>query len=215
MTVQSIFPNGAPLPLLLGVAAVFAYFCGCFNGAVIVSKYILRNDVRNHGSGNAGLTNFYRVFGQKKILFVILADVMKTVVSVLLGAAVLDTFCGQPVIGKLLGGLFCIVGHMYPVMFGLKGGKGVLAGGTLALFMGWKVALIVWGLFILCLLLTRFVSLGSLSAATAFPFAVGGFYQNWIYTVLAAIAGGLIVWKHRENIRRLVHGQESKLQFHR
>ena len=152
---------------------------------------------------------------QKKILFVILADVMKTVVSVLLGAAVLDTFCGQPVIGKLLGGLFCIVGHMYPVMFGLKGGKGVLAGGTLALFMGWKVALIVWGLFILCLLLTRFVSLGSLSAATAFPFAVGGFYQNWIYTVLAAIAGGLIVWKHRENIRRLVHGQESKLQFHR
>ena len=55
----------------------------------------------------------------------------------------------------------------------------------------------------------------SLSAATAFPFAVGGFYQNWIYTVLAAIAGGLIVWKHRENIRRLVHGQESKLQFHR
>lgn len=212
---QSIFPNGVPLPLLLGIAAVFAYFCGCFNGAVIVSKYILRNDVRNHGSGNAGLTNFYRVFGQKKILFVILADVMKTVVSVLLGAAVLDTFCGQPVIGKLLGGLFCIVGHMYPVMFGLKGGKGVLAGGTLALFMGWKVALIVWGLFILCLLLTRFVSLGSLSAATAFPFAVGGFYQNWIYTVLAAIAGGLIVWKHRENIRRLVHGQESKLQFHR
>ena len=60
---QIIFPNGAPLPLLLGAAAIFAYFCGCFNGAVIVSKYILRNDVRNHGSGNAGLTNFFRTFG--------------------------------------------------------------------------------------------------------------------------------------------------------
>lgn len=201
--------------IAVAITAVIAYLLGCCNTSIVISKYFLRDDVRNHGSGNAGLTNFYRVFGQKKILFVILADVMKTVVSVLLGAAVLDTFCGQPVIGKLLGGLFCIVGHMYPVMFGLKGGKGVLAGGTLALFMGWKVALIVWGLFILCLLLTRFVSLGSLSAATAFPFAVGGFYQNWIYTVLAAIAGGLIVWKHRENIRRLVHGQESKLQFHR
>ena len=201
--------------IAVAITAVISYLLGCCNTSIVISKYFLRDDVRNHGSGNAGLTNFYRVFGQKKILFVILADVMKTVVSVLLGAAVLDTFCGQPVIGKLLGGLFCIVGHMYPVMFGLKGGKGVLAGGTLALFMGWKVALIVWGLFILCLLLTRFVALGSLSAATAFPFAVGGFYQNWIYTVLAAIAGGLIVWKHRENIRRLVHGQESKLQFHR
>lgn len=201
--------------IAVAITAVISYLLGCCNTSIVISKYFLRDDVRNHGSGNAGLTNFYRVFGQKKILFVILADVMKTVVSVLLGAAVLDTFCGQPVIGKLLGGLFCIVGHMYPVMFGLKGGKGVLAGGTLALFMGWKVALIFWGLFILCLLLTRFVSLGSLSAATAFPFAVGGFYQNWIYTVLAAIAGGLIVWKHRENIRRLVHGQESKLQFHR
>ena len=201
--------------IAVAITAVISYLLGCCNTSIVISKYFLRDDVRNHGSGNAGLTNFYRVFGQKKILFVILADVMKTVVSVLLGAAVLDTFCGQPVIGKLLGGLFCIVGHMYPVMFGLKGGKGVLAGGTLALFMVLKVALIVWGLFILCLLLTRFVSLGSLSAATAFPFAVGGFYQNWIYTVLAAIAGGLIVWKHRENIRRLVHGQESKLQFHR
>ena len=201
--------------IAVAITAVISYLLGCCNTSIVISKYFLRDDVRNHGSGNAGLTNFYRVFGQKKILFVILADVMKTVVSVLLGAAVLDTFCGQPVIGKLLGGLFCIVGHMYPVMFGLKGGKGVLAGGTLALFMGWKVALIVWGRFFLCLLLTRFVSLGSLSAATAFPFAVGGFYQNWIYTVLAAIAGGLIVWKHRENIRRLVHGQESKLQFHR
>ena len=77
---QSIFPNGAPLPLLLGVAAVFAYLCGCFNGAVIVSKYILRNDVRNHGSGNAGLTNFFRTFGGPLTFVVILCDVLKAVV---------------------------------------------------------------------------------------------------------------------------------------
>ena len=74
---QIIFPNGAPLPLLLGVAAVFAYLCGCFNGAVIVSKYILRNDVRNHGSGNAGLTNFFRTFGGPLTFVVILCDVLK------------------------------------------------------------------------------------------------------------------------------------------
>ena len=80
---QSIFPNGAPLPLLLGVAAVFAYLCGCFNGAVIVSKYILRNDVRNHGSGNAGLTNFFRTFGGPLTFVVILCDVLKAVVALL------------------------------------------------------------------------------------------------------------------------------------
>ena len=80
---QSIFPNGVPLPLLLGIAAVFAYFCGCFNGAVIVSKYILRNDVRNHGSGNAGLTNFFRTFGGPLTFVVILCDVLKAVVALL------------------------------------------------------------------------------------------------------------------------------------
>ena len=80
---QSIFPNGAPLPLLLGAAAVFAYLCGCFNGAVIVSKYILRNDVRNHGSGNAGLTNFFRTFGGPLTFVVILCDVLKAVVALL------------------------------------------------------------------------------------------------------------------------------------
>lgn len=201
--------------IAVAITAVAAYLLGCCNTSIVISKYFLKDDVRNHGSGNAGLTNFYRVFGKKKILYVILADVLKTVGSVLLGAGLLGAFCGEPVIGKLLGGMFCMIGHMYPVMFGLKGGKGVLAGGTMALFMGWKVALIVWGLFILFVLLTRFVSLGSMSAAIAFPFAVTGFYQNWTYTVIAAVAGGLIVWRHKENIVRLVHGQESKLQFHK
>ena len=82
---QSIFPNGAPLPLLLGVAAVFAYLCGCFNGAVIVSKYILRNDVRNHGSGNAGLTNFFRTFGGPLTFVVILCDVLKATLPLRIG----------------------------------------------------------------------------------------------------------------------------------
>ncbi len=199
----------------VAITVVVSYLLGCCNTSIVISKYLLKDDVRNHGSGNAGLTNFFRVFGKKKILYVILADVLKTVGSVLIGAFILGYFCGQPVIGKLLGGLFCMVGHMYPVMFDLKGGKGVLAGGTMAIFMGWKVALIVWGLFFLCLLLTRFVSLGSLSAAVAFPFAVGFVYQNWIYTILALVVGGLIIWRHKENILRLVHGQESKLQFHK
>lgn len=212
---QSIFPNGAPLPLLLGVAAVFAYLCGCFNGAVIVSKYILRNDVRNHGSGNAGLTNFYRVFGKQKILLVILADVLKTVIAVLAGAALFHWAGNDPIIGKLLGGLLCMVGHMFPFQFEFKGGKGVLAGGTMACFMGWKVAVVVWGIFFLMVILTRFVSLGSVGAGVLYPISVGLVYQNLWYTLLALVAGGLLVWRHKDNIKRLLRGEESKLKLHK
>lgn len=201
--------------LAIGVTVVASYLLGCCNTSIIISKFLLKDDVRNHGSGNAGLTNFYRVFGAKKILYVILADMLKTVLSVLLGGALLGHLCDQLLLGRLLGGIFCMLGHMYPVMFRFRGGKGVLAGGTMALFMGWKVALIVWGLFFLCLILSRFVSLGSLAAGIAFPFAMAGVYHNWLYTILGAVGGGLIIWGHRENIGRLFRGEESKLKLHK
>ena len=201
--------------LAIGVTVVASYLLGCCNTSIIISKFLLKDDVRNHGSGNAGLTNFYRVFGAKKIVYVILADMLKTVLSVLLGGALLGHLCDQLLLGRLLGGIFCMLGHMYPVMFRFRGGKGVLAGGTMALFMGWKVALIVWGLFFLCLILSRFVSLGSLAAGIAFPFAMAGVYHNWLYTILGAVGGGLIIWGHRENIGRLFRGEESKLKLHK
>lgn len=201
------------LPLL--IVAVIAYFCGCFNGAVIVSKYILHDDVRTHGSGNAGLTNFYRVFGKQKILLVILADVLKTVIAVLAGAALFHWAGNDPIIGKLLSGLLCMVGHMFPFQFEFKGGKGVLAGGTMACFMGWKVAVAVWGIFFLMVILTRFVSLGSVGAGVLYPISVGLVYQNLWYTLLALVAGGLLVWRHKDNIKRLLRGEESKLKLHK
>ncbi|MCD7843123.1 MAG: glycerol-3-phosphate acyltransferase [Clostridiales bacterium] len=97
------------LPMTVGLiafVAVVSYLLGCCNSALMISKYILHDDVRNHGSGNAGLTNFYRVFGKRKVVFVILGDLAKAVISVLLGGALLGTFLGWPVIGKLLGGSF-------------------------------------------------------------------------------------------------------------
>lgn len=131
------------------VTMAASYLLGCCNTSIVISKYVLRDDVRNHGSGNAGLTNFYRVFGKQKILLVILADVLKTVIAVLAGIALFRWAGSDPIIGKLLGGLFCMIGHMFPFQFEFKGGKGVLAGGTMACFMGWKVAVAVWGIFFL------------------------------------------------------------------
>ena len=201
--------------------AVIAYLCGCFNGAVIVSKYILRDDVRNHGSGNAGLTNFYRTFGGPLTFVVILTDVLKAVVAVLVGAAVAGSFApsfwgGELVVmGKYWAGLFCLLGHMFPCMFHFRGGKGILSGGTVALMVDWRVALVVWGGFLILVILTRYVSLGSVWAGASFPFITWFCYPDPVIVVLGFLCGGLVVWQHRANIKRLVQGNENKFSFRR
>ena len=201
------------------ITAVIAYFCGCFNGAVIVSKYILRNDVRNHGSGNAGLTNFHRVFGGPLTAVVILCDVLKAVVALLAGAMIFRWFVfnGADIVvfAKYWAALFCLLGHMFPCMFHFRGGKGILSGGTIALMVDWRVALVVWGGFLILAVLTKYVSLGSVWAGASFPFISWFCFPDPIIVVLAFLLGGLVVWKHRGNIKRLVTGTESKFSLHR
>ena len=205
------------LPALLAAAA--AYLLGCFNGAVIVSKYILRDDVRNHGSGNAGLTNFYRTFGGPLTAVVILTDVLKAVAAVLAGRLLLRYFLldsdGVAVFSKYWAGLFCLLGHMFPCTFHFKGGKGILSGGTLAIMIDWRVALVVWGGFLILAVLTKYVSLGSCWAGASFPFASWFVYHDRLILLLAVICGGLVLWQHRGNIQRLLSGTESKFSFHR
>ena len=204
------------LPLL--ITAVQAYFWGCFNGAVIVSKYILRDDVRNHGSGNAGLTNFHRTFGGLLTFVVILCDVLKAVAAVLIGVTISRWLClpfYTPVVAKYWSGLFCLLGHMFPCMFHFKGGKGILSGGAIAIMIDWRIALVVWGGFLILAVLTRYVSLGSCWAGASFPFATWFVYQDVILTVLAVVIGGLILYMHRGNIKRLLTGTENKFSLHK
>lgn len=201
--------------LYFGGVALASYFLGCFNGAVIVSKYILRDDVRNHGSGNAGLTNFHRTFGGGLTFVVILCDVLKAALAVLLGAALIGSVFNAPVLGKYWAGLFCLLGHMFPCMFHFKGGKGILSGGTIALMMDWRVALVVWGGFVLLVVLTRYVSLGSVWAGGSFPFISWYCFPNPVIVVLAFLCGWLTVWQHRANIKRLLAGTESKFSLHK
>ena len=208
------------LPLV--IVAVAAYFCGCFNGAVIVSKYILRDDVRTHGSGNAGLTNFYRTFGGPLTFAVILTDVLKAVVAVWVGILVARYWDGgfwnqeaiAVVYGKYWAGTFCLLGHMFPCMFHFKGGKGILSGGTIAIMIDWRIALVVWGGFLILAVLTRWVSLGSIWAGASFPFATWFVYHDWILLLLGIFIGGLIVWKHRGNLKRILSGTESRFTLH-
>lgn len=204
---------------LAAATAVIAYLLGCFNGSVIVSKYILRDDVRTHGSGNAGLTNFYRCFGGPLTAVVILTDMLKAILAVLIGAwAARHFLLNDPVIatlGKYWAGLFCLLGHMFPCMFHFKGGKGILSGGAMALMIDWRVALVVWGSFFLLAMLTKYVSLGSLGAGASFPFVSLYVYRDPVIFAVSFLIGAMVVWQHRGNIKRLLGGTESKFKFHK
>ena len=193
---------------------LLSYFFGCFNGSFMVSHFIIRDDVRKHGSGNAGLTNFYRTYGAKYALLVIACDMGKTVAACLLGSFFFRCLGWDGTLGTLLAGLGCELGHIFPVFYGFRGGKGILSGGTIALMIDWRIALVVWGGFLILAIVTRYVSLGSVWAGASFPFISWYCYPYFSIVVLAFIIGGLVVWQHRGNIRRLLHGNENKFSLH-
>ena len=213
---ESAHVSGGWLTLAAVGIAVLSYFLGSFNGAVVVSRYILRDDVRNHGSGNAGLTNFYRTFGGPLTLVVILSDAVKAMLAVLFAMWIAGAMSPELItLSKYWAGLFCLLGHMFPITFQFRGGKGILSGGAIALMIDWRVALVVWGGFLILSILTRYVSLGSCWAGLSFPFVTWFVYQDPLLTVLAVIIGGLILWKHRGNMVRLAKGTESKFTRHK
>ena len=194
---------------------LLSYFFGCFNGSFMVSHFIIRDDVRKHGSGNAGLTNFYRTYGAKYALLVIACDMGKTVAACLLGSFFFHCLGWDGTLGTLLAGFGCELGHIFPVFYGFRGGKGILSGGTLVLLLNWRVAAVAWALFLLLWLTTRYVSLASITATCSAPITVYFVYgHNWLYTGLCLAVAALVVWCHRENIQRLLHGTEKKFKWH-
>lgn len=199
----------------VALTLLVSYLLGCFNGSVMTSHFIIRDDVRQHGSGNAGLTNFYRTYGARYALCVIVCDMGKTVLACLIGGYLMHWVVGDWTLGLLIAGIGCELGHMFPVFFGLRGGKGILSGGVLVLLLDWRVALIVWGLFAVLWLTTRYVSLGSIAATASMPVSVFLLMgHNWLYTVLSAAIAALVIWCHRGNIQRLLTGTEKKFQWH-
>lgn len=189
--------------------AVIAYLLGSISTGMLVSKAMGGPDLHKVGSGNTGATNALRTMGKKGGAIVFAGDVVKALLACLVGRL----WMGQN--GALLAGLFVILGHNWPVFFGFKGGKGILSGAVLVWLLNWRVALIAWGLFALLWLTTRYVSLGSITAAVSMPvstwFLCG---HNGLYTSLTVIIAALVLWCHRENIQRLLRGQERKFHWH-
>ena len=194
------------------LTALIAYGLGNLNGAIIVSHALYHRDVRESGSKNGGLTNFMRVFGKKAAPLVILVDAGKALCAVWVGGWLLRDHTTVEC-GRALGMLFVVIGHMFPALFHFRGGKGVLSGISAIFLIDWRVGLILLGLFLFVLLTTRYVSLGSILSAAVYPILAQLFLRQLPVTLLGAVAGGLIIFMHRSNIKRLYNGTENKFTF--
>lgn len=192
------------------IAAVAAYLLGNANGSVVVSKMIAHEDVRQKGSGNAGLTNFIRNYGAQNALLVILIDAGKAVLACLIGGLLLKRF-GMYLEGTVLGGLCVMLGHDFPALLKFKGGKGILSGLFIAVMVDWRIALLILAVFAAAYFLTWYVSLGSVLAAAAFGLGFAIFHSDNIPVMIGGIVMGLLtIFMHRGNITRLLKGEERK-----
>ncbi len=189
----------------LAIFVVVGYFVGCFNFGMIVPKIMYRKDIREYGSGNAGATNAFRVFGKIAGVLVLMLDFSKALIYLLILKYRFDVF--NPV-AIALAGLFVVIGHIYPVFFGFKGGKGVSAtGGTIAVLCPFAFVPLAF-VFILTILIKKKVGLGSVVAVSMVPFGVAlvNFIQHrpWqtilLVFILNLIMSVIVVLRHKENI---------------
>ncbi len=191
------------------IAVLVSYMLGNLNGAVCMSA-LMHDDVRSHGSGNAGLTNFIRNYGGGKSAFVILIDAGKAVLACVAGGLLLQPYLDF-ITGAAIGGLGVMLGHIFPALLGFRGGKGILSGLFVALVVDWRIALIILAVFAIAYFLTQYVSLGSVLAATAFAIAFVVLHHDDLVVMLCGIfMGALTVFMHRGNIVRLIKGEERK-----
>ncbi|MDR2530900.1 MAG: glycerol-3-phosphate acyltransferase [Oscillospiraceae bacterium] len=206
------------LVLSLTLTAILAYALGGVNGAIISSKYIFGKDIRESGSGNAGLTNAYRVYGLKGAIITFAIDTAKAAIAVAIGwlwiggeaAKLVGPEVGS-VVGKFVAGFFAMVGHAFPIWYGFKGGRGVLVCGVAALMIHPWAGICSVGVFLVVVAISRYVSLGSIVAGlVAFPLFTGIFVNHSICTGMAVACGLLIVLMHAPNISRIIRGKEPK-----
>lgn len=188
-----------PIEILLG------YLMGSISPSVLLSRFAFKKDVRNEGSGNAGATNVARVFGMKAGLITLALDVLKIITPMLIGMW-LD---GDR--GVCVAGIAGILGHCFPVFFKFRGGKGVSVAVTIAIFLGWQSVVIGLSAFIIIVLITRIVSISSMIAALSLIATTLIFQADNTYKiVLSIVTAVLIIFMHRENIARIVRGEEKK-----
>ncbi len=201
---------------LAGIALLFCaligYIIGSLNFAVIISKLFFKDDVRAHGSGNAGATNMLRTYGTAAGIATFVCDALKGAVSVLLSMLLM----GEG--GAYVGGLFCILGHIFPVFYKFRGGKGVVVAAVTILTLEPLVFLCLLILFVVIVAWSKYISLGSVICAFFFPLLENAFSQSngavsFISTVISVLIAVIVIVMHKSNIKRLLSRTESKISF--
>lgn len=220
------------------IVAVIAYLLGSINTAVMVTSIVTKGkgDIRKMGSGNAGFTNVLRSVGKVPAIITIVCDALKCVIAVLLGGFIFSWLAAPMlapanqiqaseiiVVGKYIAGVFCILGHSYPLYFGFKGGKGVVSAAGLMLTEDWRVFLLILSTFLIIFIFSKIISLSSIICA--FMYAPYTFLITYLFdlskgyslayvifsTVAALLIGVFVAVKHKENIKRILRGEEKKI----
>lgn len=196
--------------LLICISAICGYLLGSVSIAVIYTRLRFHSDVRSAGSGNAGATNVARVFGLSSGVVTLLGDVLKTVISALIGWALAGHY------GLCAALTACLIGHCFPVFFNFHGGKGVAVGAALGACLGWKLIAVAFVIFAVCFALSKRVSVGSLVAAVSMPVVCllteGAVWPDFWILLFQML---LVAWMHRGNIQRLISGTEPKFELHK
>lgn len=218
------------LILAILISAVLSYLLGSFNSSILVVRLLKHQDIREFGSHNAGLTNTLRCFGKGCAALTLVGDLAKGIVAVLLSKGICELL-GTGLTAQndvhfigYIAGIFAILGHVFPIYYHFKGGKGVLVGVSVFLGIDWKVFLCLIVIFAVVLAISKYVSLGSIIAAACCPVVtfLFQFWQRgnlpmwylWLNTGLAALMGAWVIYMHRTNIQRLKAGNENKFLFH-
>jgi glycerol-3-phosphate acyltransferase PlsY len=189
------------------LSIVLPYLIGSINPAVIISKRVYKSDIRTHGSENAGTTNMLRTFGKKAAVATFLLDMFKAAFAVILGKLLLG------VDGGALAGFFVAFGHMFPIFHQLRGGKGVACVAMVMLVISPWTFIFSLLCFLVIVIGTRFVSLASVMCALLYPLFLRAFANEGLNVAMAVLGACFVVFMHRENLKRLVEGKESKLDF--
>ncbi len=201
-----------------GVMAIIAYLIGSINFSVILSKKMAGFDVREKGSGNAGTTNMLRSVGKKAAVITLICDILKGVVAILIAMALGKIF--SDVNGALLiqvAGVAVIIGHTFPIFFKFKGGKGVATSLGVLIMSNWQIGLICLVFALILIILTQMVSVGSIAAAILYPVLTLFIPENYIvpgnYIIYSIVLAIIIIFNHRENVKRLLNGTENRISF--
>ena len=200
------------------IVTIIAYLLGSISFSVIISKKMAGFDVREKGSGNAGSTNVLRTVGKKAAILTLICDCLKGIVAILIAVLASKIVKGTDA-GLLvqLAGVAVVIGHTFPIFFKFKGGKGVATSLGVLLIINWQIGLICLVFALTLMALTRFVSLGSVSAAILFPILTIFIQENYIvpgnYIIFGVVLAAIVVFNHRANVKRLLTGTENKLSF--